>query len=157
LADMNHYLIDHILCTVDRAAMAHGVEARVPFLDIELVQTAFSLPVTINYAKAERKSLLKRAAREFLDQDVLTARKKGFSSPLAEWLDADLRAWGNRLIDKGSLIGRGVVRPDWEQWLSGMGQADAWESLRAWWLLLAAELWCRRWLEDDRTGEPFNA
>lgn len=157
LADMNHYLVDHILCKVDRAAMAHGVEARVPFLDIELVQTVFSLPVAINYAKAERKSLLKCAARTFLDQEILTSRKKGFSSPLASWLDPNLLAWGNRLVNDGSLIGRGVVRTDWAQRLLANRQTNAWTPLRAWWLLLTAELWSRRWIEGERPGAFYDA
>lgn len=157
LADMNHYLVDHILCKVDRAAMAHGVEARVPFLDIELVQSAFTIPVEINYARGERKSLLKRAAESFLGQEVLTTRKKGFSSPLVHWLDKDLRAWGNRLIDDGALVGRGVVRSDWESVLSAVEQTNAWSGVRTWWLLLAAELWCRRWIEGDRTWEETDA
>jgi asparagine synthase (glutamine-hydrolysing) len=155
LADMNHYLVDHILCKVDRAAMAHGVEARVPFLDIELVQAAFSVPVEINYARGERKSLLKRAAESFLGQDILTARKKGFSSPLASWLDLELRTWGRSLIDDGALVGRGVIRADWESRLSA--DAHAWGGIRAWWLLLAAELWCRHWIEGDRAWEEKGA
>ncbi|TCJ14747.1 asparagine synthase (glutamine-hydrolyzing) [Parasulfuritortus cantonensis] len=150
LADISHYLVDHILCKVDRAAMAHGVEARVPFLDIDLIQTALSLPIELNYARGERKSLLKRAARAFLGPEILTPRKKGFSSPLASWLDADLRAWGNRLINDGVLVGRGVVRPDWENGLLVRARANAWASIRTWWLLVEAELWGRRWIEGGQ-------
>lgn len=150
LADMNHYLVDHVLCKVDRAAMAHGVEVRVPFLDTELVQAAFSVPAALNYARGERKALLKRAARPLLGPEILTARKKGFSSPLAKWLDAELLAWGGRLINGGALVGRGVVRPDWEDGLQAAKRANAWTGLRAWWLIVAAELWCRRWIECEQ-------
>ena len=150
LADMNHYLVDHILCKVDRAAMAHGVEVRVPFLDIGLIQATFSMPIKLNYAGGERKYLLKRAARTFLGSETLTSRKKGFSSPLAPWLGADLRAWGNRLINEGALISRGVVRPDWEHALLKVTHENAWNGIRSWWLLLAAELWCRRWIEGGQ-------
>jgi asparagine synthase (glutamine-hydrolysing) len=146
LADMNHYLVDHILCKVDRAAMAYGVEARVPFLDIELVKTAFSIPITIKYSGGERKWLLKRAARSLLDSDMLTPRKKGFSSPLVAWLDQDLQRWGDCLINDGILIGSGVIRSDWATALFPVGRRQSWSSTRAWWLLLAAELWARRWI-----------
>jgi asparagine synthase (glutamine-hydrolysing) len=157
LADMNHYLVDHILCKVDRAAMAHGVEARVPFLDIELVKTAFSIPSDIVYAGGERKWLLKRSARALLGRDVLTPRKKGFSSPLGTWLDQDLRAWGDRLINDGVLIACGVVRPDWAKRLFPVGQVPSWTDTRTWWLLLTAELWGRRWIEGDLRVEWRNA
>lgn len=157
LADMNHYLVDHILCKVDRAAMAYGVEARVPLLDVELVQAAFSIPIAINYSHAERKSLFKKAAKSFLDQETLTSRKKGFSSPLASWLDPELRTWGSRLIDDGVLIRRGVVRPDWAHKLSADDQMNDWTQLRTWWLLLTAELWSRRWIECEGVREEYDA
>jgi asparagine synthase (glutamine-hydrolysing) len=150
LADMNHYLVDHILTKIDRAAMAFGVEARVPFLDIELVRTAFSVPVELNYARAERKALLKRAASKFLDRKTLSSRKKGFSSPLTAWLDLELRSWGDSVIQSGMLVSEGIVRPDWRERLAMDGRTHAWSKVRVWWLVLAAELWCRRWLAGER-------
>lgn len=152
MADFNHYLVDHILCKVDRASMAHGVEARVPFLDLDLVQAVLSVPIAINYARAERKALLKRVARNFLGNSTLTMRKKGFSSPLGFWMDDNLRAWARQMINEGALVGRGIVRSDWEERLLAGGRIQSWKGIRARWLLLSAELWCRRWIEGGNAS-----
>lgn len=149
LADTNHYLVDHVLCKIDRAAMASGVEARVPFLDQELVKTAFSIPVDIHYRRGERKALLKQAARTFLPPDILTPRKKGFSSPMHLWADQKLRAWGNNIINHGALVGHGIIKDDWAQGIALLESTGRAPALRTWWLLLMAELWCRRWIVDE--------
>src|SRR5262249_16011922 len=85
--DMCLYLPHHILFKVDRATMAHGVEARVPFLDHRLVEAVFNLPLEALYRHGERKALLKRVAGKYVPSQILTSRKKGFSSPLPTWTD----------------------------------------------------------------------
>lgn len=149
LADTNHYLVDHVLCKVDRAAMASGVEARVPFLDPELVKTALSIPVANNYQHGERKALLKQVAKNYLPPDIITPRKKGFSSPMHLWVDRRLRTWGDNIINHGSLVGHGIIRGDWAQGIALLETTERAHALRAWWLLLTAELWCRRWIVGE--------
>lgn len=149
LADTNHYLVDHVLCKVDRGAMASGVEARVPFLDPELVKMAFSIPVEVNYKNGERKALLKQIARHYLPKEIVTPRKKGFSSPMHQWADRHLRVWGNRIINDGSLVKHGIIRTDWAQKLSAWEAGGRTYALRAWWLLLMAEIWHRRWVAGE--------
>lgn len=142
-ADMHLYLVDHILCKVDRASMAHGVEARVPFLDPELVSLAFQIPLSISYRHGERKALLKQVASQYLPNSVVSARKKGFSSPLGSWSDMQLAQWSQRLLDGGVLMQHGILRPDWS---AGLGILEQQYGIRPRWLLLTAELWARRWL-----------
>ena len=98
-----------------------------------------------NYRRGERKALLKRVARRHLPSDHVTARKKGFSTPIGHWFDADWRAWSGALLDDGMLLASGTVRPDWQQQLERAG-VGAPVGSRAAWLLVTAELWARRWL-----------
>jgi len=84
-ADLASYLPDEILVKTDRAAMAFGIETRVPLLDHRLVELAFLIEPALHYAGGERKAMLKAAASRWLPQSVLTARKKGFSAPIAEF------------------------------------------------------------------------
>ncbi len=146
--DMHLYLIDHILCKVDRASMAHGVEARVPFLDPELVKLAFRIPLALNYRHGERKALLKQVATQYLPAGVVTARKKGLSSPMSRWFGERSDAWLNGLLVDGNLMQAGVLRPDWQQQLVLQARRGM-NVLRARWLLLTAELWVRRWLAGE--------
>lgn len=149
-ADMHLYLVDHILCKVDRASMAHGVEARVPFLDPALAQAAFRTPLALLYRHGERKALLKRIAAEVLPAQAVTARKKGFSAPLFAWFEPHLRGWNRRLLPGGQLQRLDILRPDWEPALADLAGREPRAGTRAGWLLLTAELWARRWIAGER-------
>ena len=149
-ADMHLYLVDHILCKVDRASMAHGVEARVPYLDPELASTAFSIPLSIHYRNGERKALLKRVAARHLPPAAITGRKKGFSAPLLTWFEPDLDRWNRALLGDGLLQQLGILRPDWADRLSALRARHPRTGARARWQLLAGELWARRWMAGRR-------
>jgi asparagine synthase (glutamine-hydrolysing) len=144
--DVNLFMVDQVLCKVDRASMAHGVEVRVPFLDPELVTLAFQIPLTLHYRSSERKALLKRIAAQYLPQQVITPRKKGFSSPLEKWFDAGLEPWMRSWTEDGILVQHGLLQPDWSQRLASVQGAQGAVGKRAHWLILTAELWARRWI-----------
>jgi asparagine synthase (glutamine-hydrolysing) len=129
--------------------MAHGVEARVPFLDPELVKTVFHIPLCIHYRNGERKALLKRTAAQYLPVEVLTPRKKGFSSPLWVWFDEHLDRWNQQLLDGGMLMQHGILRQDWSESLGTLLAEHPAIGARSRWLLLTAELWARRWIADS--------
>ena len=142
--DFHTYLVDEILGKVDRASMAYGVEARVPFLDLELVELAFSIDSSVIYRNRERKALLKAVAKPWLCDKVLTARKKGFSVPMATWLmqnGGQSRIW--KILQSGSLASRGILDPDAVPPV--LGEVDSVFT----WQLYVAELWARRWLEGS--------
>lgn len=148
--DANLFMVDQVLCKVDRASMAHGVEVRVPFLDPGLVALAFQIPLALHYRRGERKALLKRIAARHLPAEVVTPRKKGFSSPLLKWFDAGFEPWLRGLTENGLLVRQGLLRPDWPQRLAAAPTLQGAFGTRALWLILAAELWARRWID----GEP---
>ena len=65
--------------------MAHGLEARSPFLDKELATHLASLPVTLK----KDKWLLKQALEGYLPKQILEKRKSGFNSPVHLWFDCE--------------------------------------------------------------------
>ncbi len=144
LLDLQTFLVDDVLLKVDHASMASGVEVRVPFLDHELVEAAFQIDAGIVFEGAERKALLKRVARSWLPPEILTARKKGFSAPLGAWMQHGLRELARRLLPDGSLVGRGIFRAD------ALAAFAAEARPKEVWLLLAAELWSRHWLDGEK-------
>lgn len=79
------YLQDDILAKVDRATMMVGLEARSPFLDIEVVDFARRLPSAWKFRHGQTKYLLKRAFEPLLPHDVLYRKKKGFGLPVGQW------------------------------------------------------------------------
>jgi asparagine synthase (glutamine-hydrolysing) len=142
LLDVHTFLVDDVLLKVDHASMACGVEVRVPMLDHALVEAAFSIDARLHFAGGERKALLKRAAARWLGPDILSDRKKGFSPPLEAWLSHGLAARAAALLRDGVLVSRGLLRADGVAAIAAEGRPGPL------WLLFAAELWARHWLES---------
>lgn len=82
------YLQDQILTKVDRASMLHGLEARSPFLDLEVVDFARRLPHQVKLRGGVTKWILKKALEPVLPASILYREKKGFGTPLGAWIRA---------------------------------------------------------------------
>jgi len=80
------YLQDDILAKVDRASMLHGLEARSPFLDLEVVDFACKLPHSVKLRGGTTKWILKKALESVLPASILYRKKKGFGTPLGQWI-----------------------------------------------------------------------
>jgi len=79
------YLQDGIMAKVDRASMLHGLEARSPFLDLEVVNFARRLPHTVKLRNGTTKWILKKALEPLLPASILYRKKKGFGTPIGSW------------------------------------------------------------------------
>lgn len=91
--DFHTFMPEDVLTKVDRATMAHSLEARVPFLSRDLMEFAFGLPESFLYRGGALKGGLKYAYRDVLPKSVLSRPKRGFGMP---W-----RAWGGKRGDEG--------------------------------------------------------
>lgn len=89
--DTRFYLPNDMLAKVDRMSMAHGLEARVPFLDYTLVEFAASLPADYKLRRGVGKYILRKSMEKRLPKNTLTRPKAGFNIPVAKWLREELR------------------------------------------------------------------
>ena len=89
--DSRVWLPDDLLVKADKMTMAHAIELRVPFLDHELMQHAWSLPDHLKIQNGVGKALLRKAARGRVPQAILDRPKKGFGTPTAAWLRGGMR------------------------------------------------------------------
>lgn len=97
--DLRCYLPGDIFVKVDRAAMAHGLETRSPFMDVELVEFVMSVPWRIRFRGGPKKWLLREACGDLWPDEVKGREKQGFGAPLAAWLRrADLGATVDRVF-----------------------------------------------------------
>ena len=88
--DLRTWLTDDVLVKVDRASMAHALEVRSPFLDREVVETAFSLPRRLKLKGATKKYIVRRAFADRVPPAVFDRPKAGFNAPVASWLRGPL-------------------------------------------------------------------
>jgi asparagine synthase (glutamine-hydrolysing) len=84
--DLACYLPGDILVKVDRAAMAHGLETRAPFLDAELADFVLSLPWRTRFKDGTLKHLLRAACGHLWPESIRARGKQGFGAPVREWL-----------------------------------------------------------------------
>lgn len=89
--DCRILLPDIFLTKVDRASMAHGVEVRVPLLDLNLVRAVLPLPSARKLRRRTSKALLRDAMEGILPDWILHQPKTGFSVPYSNWLRTGLR------------------------------------------------------------------
>jgi asparagine synthase (glutamine-hydrolysing) len=96
------YLPDDILVKVDRASMAYGLEARAPFLDIDLVNFVRRIPSEYKLRGRTTKYLLKEAARSLLPAEIIDRRKKGFGVPIGQWFQSGALSLNGAVSGHGS-------------------------------------------------------
>lgn len=87
--DVKSYLSDNILVKVDRMSMANSLEARVPYLDPDLVTLAFQIPEHLKVHGGQTKILLKAIAAGHVPPDCVYRPKEGFSIPMKNWLKGE--------------------------------------------------------------------
>ncbi|MBF0323980.1 MAG: asparagine synthase (glutamine-hydrolyzing) [Alphaproteobacteria bacterium] len=84
--DIKTWLPDDILYKVDRATMAHALEARAPFLDHRLVEFAARLPPGHKLRGFDKKHVLKLSQIGRIPTRIARRKKAGFSAPVSHWL-----------------------------------------------------------------------
>ncbi|MCB1884881.1 MAG: asparagine synthase (glutamine-hydrolyzing) [Geminicoccaceae bacterium] len=146
-ADAGIRLPDHSVMIQDRAAMAHGLEARAPFMDHELAGFCARLPVAMKVRTRELRWVQKRLAEKYLPKAVLARKKQGFASALPYLLKDEYRLLFDVFLRDSRLAALGILD---QQGIDAMlathqaGRADHGNRL---WLLLNAEAWYRMHVE----------
>jgi asparagine synthase (glutamine-hydrolysing) len=139
--ELKQRLAELLLMRVDKMTMATSVEARVPFLDRELVEFALALPAEMKVRDGVGKWLLKQAVDGLLPGEIVHRPKQGFGAPVAEWFRGELGVRARREIRDSSLAERGLLdyeridelwaahrsgRADWSFQLWNLYNVSAW-------------------------------
>ncbi|GFI04878.1 MAG: asparagine synthase (glutamine-hydrolyzing) [Lachnospiraceae bacterium] len=148
LMDMLMYHPDDILVKVDRAAMAVSLETRVPMLDKDVVEFAWTLPIDYEREGQTGKKVLRDVLYRYVPKEMMERPKKGFSIPIEKWLrQSELREWAESLIDRKTLEQQGILNPDvvWKIWKDFIDRGE-WR-IQIWYILMFQE-----WMHSRRIG-----
>ena len=144
LMDMKMYHPDDILVKVDRSGMAVSLESRIPMLDPDVIEFAWSLPISMlrDTKTGTGKKVLRNVLYRHVPKELVDRPKKGFSIPIGKWLKSgDLRDWAESLIAEDKIRKEGILRPEavrqvWDGFVKDDGN---WQPLI--WYILMFEQW----------------
>ena len=146
--EMKLRLPEHLLMRVDKLTMAHAVEARVPFLDHDVVDFATRLPPSYKLKDGVGKHVLKRAAEPYMDRDMIYRRKQGFGAPMEEWFrEGDFGRRSMAAFDRSVLTKDGFFDNDYFRGLLNAQMAGTGGYSFQLWTVLNAVLWHASWIE----------
>jgi asparagine synthase (glutamine-hydrolysing) len=143
--DLGVYLADDLLVKTDRSSMAHSLELRVPFLDANVAEFAFSLARPLRVRGFAKKRLLRRALAPLLPAEILRGPKQGFSIPLAGWLRGPLEPFAREVLATETLSRQGWLEPAAVTGLIDAHCAGREDLSRQLWGLMAFTLWFDRY------------
>lgn len=143
--DMLTYLPDDILVKVDRAAMNHSLETRIPFLDHRVIEFAWRLPLSMKIRNGESKWILRQVLARHVPREMVDRPKMGFGVPLASWLRGPLRDWAEGLLHPSRLRQEGFfnVAPILQKWEEHQTGRHNWHN-HLWDILMF-----QSWLENE--------
>jgi asparagine synthase (glutamine-hydrolysing) len=148
--DQQHYLPDDILVKVDRATMAHSLEARCPILDHRVVELAATQSSVRHGDAAHTKRLFREVIEPWVPAHVLARPKRGFGVPLRRWFHEGLIGWARDILFDPRTCQRGWTRPSQVSALVGQHANGSRDHAKRIWALVCLELWARQHL--DRAG-----
>lgn len=146
-----HWLPEDILMKQDKMSMAAGIEARVPFLDHELVEYALKVPPSLKIRRGTTKYLLRRYAGHVLPPQVVKRRKMPFYVPLEKYFEDPLfKDMMADTLSEQSVRRRGFFRPAAVARLREAMSRREFVFVKQAFSLVVLELWCR--MAIDRHG-----
>jgi asparagine synthase (glutamine-hydrolysing) len=142
-ADSAVRLPNHPVMITDRICMAHGLEARSPFMDHELAQFAAQLPANLKVRGGTLRYLQRKLAARYLPPSILSRPKQGFSSALPYLLQAEYEHLYETCLRTSRLARDGILNGEVMTQLIDEHIARRADHGNRLWLLINAEIWYR--------------
>jgi len=150
--DIKTLLPDDYLMKVDKATMASAVEARVPYLDHELVELAMSIPPEYKLSPMRTKLFFRKLVRRKLPERIVKRKKHGFNVPTAQWMSSGLRELAIQLVDVAPEV---IDRKFAEEVIRKFRENPRYYS-RQFWSIVSFIIWYRMYFEMETPQFDIN-
>ncbi len=151
--DSKTFLPDLNLTYSDKLSMACSIEARVPFLDHEVVAFLLKVAPDQKIRRTTQKYILRNAMKGHLSDEVLTRRKAAFGLPIRSWLRGESREMVGDLLSREQIRKRNLFEPKAVEKMIQANDAGGTDYTLQIWSLLTLELWHRTFLDQSRAAE----
>ncbi len=145
--ELKYFLVDHNLNYTDKMSMATGVEVRVPFLDLELVEFSTRIPPHLKLKGRTTKYLLKKVMERYLPKEIIYRPKSGFGAPVRQWITNDLRGVVDEYLNPKNIGKRAIFDFQAVEQLKKDNLNGTTDASYTIWSLLAMEAWCKNFLD----------
>jgi asparagine synthase (glutamine-hydrolysing) len=125
----------------DKASMHVSQELRSPFLDVEVMRFANSIPSSMKYNKGKTKYILRKYLEKGAPRGVAENPKQGFTIPIAHWLTTSLKSWANEILDPQQIASDGLFNPMEVRRLWNEHQKKQANHAKALWTLITFQYW----------------
>lgn len=143
-------LPNDLLAKADSMTMAHSLEARVPFLDHNLVEFAFSIPSNFKLRRMREKYILRQAAQRYLPRKIIKRRKDHFFVPIHLWLQNDLKAIADQILTRDNIEKTGYLNSEYILGAYKNYKEGALFYARQIWNVLFFLIWFKLYIETDK-------
>lgn len=99
LIDINHWLPGDILQKADKMTMAHSLELRVPFLDVEIARISSTIPYKFKFKNGQTKYILRQAVKGLLPRETAKRKKLGFPTALKHWMRHNMESFEKGILE----------------------------------------------------------
>ena len=147
--DIHTWLIGDILAKADKMTMAHSLELRVPFLDIEVARLASRLPDRFKWKSGVTKYLLREAFKRVLPESVRQRKKLGFPTPVKDWFTNDRKDVFSLILENPYIQKR--MNVSYIKNLIGDHLSGRNDNSRKIYLLLALAIWYNMFIVDQKS------
>jgi asparagine synthase (glutamine-hydrolysing) len=131
-----------LLVLEDKLSMAHGLEARVPLLDNELVDAVLDLGWELLCDGEVGKIVFREAVKPWVSPTIYRKPKMGFGPPDASWYRGALRRWIEGRLAPARVAARGILQPDYVQRRLADHFSGRANNVAFIWSMLSLDSWC---------------
>jgi asparagine synthase (glutamine-hydrolysing) len=168
LLDVGIYMGYQLLRDVDAVSMAHSLELRMPFVDIEIARFSRTCSdrwklspkysVDRTYESTGAKRVLIDSIADVLPPGIAQRPKRGFALPQMEWMRTDLADLVRTTVSPSVLKARGIIDPcilpaNWQEFQ----KPNALQTRQLLWPLMVFELWCQSVLDSSAPVNTFQS